>query len=152
MSGRLPPKFERRRYSDFESELRERARAWIPSWGLADGERDFGRALLEIAARFSAEVAERLDRAGDKMARGFLDWLAVHGEAARPARMPVVLKLADTAREPVPAPPAARMQVDARGTSVMFETETEVRLVPGRLDLVVAVDLAKDAFYLPPPG
>ena len=116
MSARRPPDYERRRYSDFEKELRDRARAWIPSWGLADGERDFGRALLEVAARFSAEVAERLDRAGDKMARGFLDWLAVRGEAARPARMPVVFRLADTAREPVLAPHPARMQVDARGT------------------------------------
>ena len=34
----------------------------------------------------------------------------------------------------------------------MFETETDVQLVPGRLELVVAVDPAKDAFYLPPPG
>ena len=64
-----------------------------------DASGDFGRALLEVAARFSSEVAERLDGAGEKMRRGFLDWLAVRGEAARPARMPVVFKLADTAHE-----------------------------------------------------
>src|SRR5687767_4001723 len=101
MSMRPGPEYEKRRDSDFRQELNQRARAWIPSWGLADGESDFGRALLEIAARFSTEVAERLDRAGDKMARGFLDWLAVRREAARPARMPVVFKLTDAAREPV---------------------------------------------------
>jgi hypothetical protein len=152
MSMRPYPRFERRRNSDFEKELRERARAWIPSWGLADGERDFGRALLEIAARFGTEVAERLDRAGDKMARGFLDWLAVKGDAARPARMPVVFKLVDAAREPVLARRPARMQVDVADSSVTFETETDVQLVPGKLELVVGVDPAGDAFFLPPPG
>jgi hypothetical protein len=146
------PRLEPRRFGDFEKELRERARAWVPSWGLGDGERDFGQALLEIAARFNSEVAERLDGAGDKMARGFLDWLAVRGEAARPARMPVVFKLADTASEPVPAPHPVKMQVDAGGVNVTFETETDVQLVPGGLELIVGVDPAADAFYLSPPG
>lgn len=146
------PRLEPRRAARFEAELQARARAWSPSWGLDDGEHDFGRALLKIAARFSSEVAERLDGAGEKMQRGFLDWLAVRGEAARPARMPVVFKLADTAREAVLAQAPVRMQVDAGGTSVFFETETDVRLVPGRLDVVVGADASGDAFYLPPPG
>ena len=58
-----PPRLDRRRASDFERELVERARVWAPSWGTDDdGEADFGRALLTVAARFGAEVAERLDR------------------------------------------------------------------------------------------
>jgi hypothetical protein len=146
------PPLEKRRAADFAAELHERAQAWIPSWGLADGDHDFGHALLEIAARFNSEVAERLDRAGDKMRRGFLDWLGVRGEAARPARMPVVFKLADTAREAVLARAPVRMQVDAAGVPVIFETENDVNIVPGRLDAVVAVDEGADAFYLPPPG
>ncbi|NJO33089.1 MAG: hypothetical protein HC869_08015 [Rhodospirillales bacterium] len=152
MSLLRSPKFEERRFDDFKRELLERGRVWIPSYGLADGERDFGQALIEIAARFSAEVAERLDRVGDKMARGFLDWLAVRGEAARPARMPVVFKLADTASEPVQAPHPVKMQVDALGANVTFETETDIRVVPGKLDAIVGVDPAKDAYFLPPPG
>jgi hypothetical protein len=146
------PPLEPRREKELAAELRERARAWIPSWGLEDGERDFGRALLQVAARFGSEVAERLDRAGEKMQRGFLDWLAVRGEAARPARMPVVFKLADAAKTAVQAPPPVSMQVEANGTSVVFETETDVHLIPGRLEAVVGVDADNDAFYLPPPG
>lgn len=146
------PKLEQRRTLQFDAELQERAQAWIPSWGLADGERDFGRALLKIAARFSSEVAERLDGAGEKMRRGFLDWLAVRGKAPRPARMPVVFKLADAAQESVLAQEPVRLQVDAGGTPVFFETEADVRLVPGRLDAVVGVDASGDAFYLAPPG
>lgn len=146
------PRLDPRRTADFAAELQERARAWIPRWGLADGEGDFGRALLDIAARFSSDVAERLDGAGDKMRRGFLDWLAVRGEAARPARMPVVFQLADAARTAVLAEAPVRLQADAGGASVTFETERDVRIVPGRVGMLVAVDAAEDAFYLAPPG
>lgn len=146
-----PPRLERRRASDFSAELLQRARAWVPSWDLEGGDRDFGRALLETAARFSSEVAERLDNVGDKMRRGFLDWLGVRGEAARPSRMPVVFKLADSARESVFASTPVRMQADAGGTPVFFETEQDLRIVPGRLDMVVGVDADKDEFYLSPP-
>lgn len=152
MSESKAPRVETRRAPEFERELIERARAWIPSWTTADNEQDFGRALLRVAARFSAEVASRLDEAGDKMKRGFLDWLAVRGQAARPARMPVVFKLADTSPAPVLAPAPVRLQVVAQDASVTFETETDVQLVPGRLERVVGADPALDAFYLPPPG
>jgi hypothetical protein len=93
-----------------------------------------------------------LDRVGEKMSLGFLDWLAIRGEAAHPARMPVAFKLASTAKDPVLAKAPVQLQADADKTSVVFETETDVRLVPGRLDTLVAVDLANDAFYLPPPA
>lgn len=148
MTGPDAPRLDRRRTADFAAELQRRARAWIPSWDFADG--DFGRALLDVAARFSAEVAERLDRAGEKTRRGFLDWLAVRGTAARPARMPVVFKLTDAAPSPVLAQAPVRLQADAGGASVVFETEKDVRIVPGRLEAVVGVD--GDAFYLAPPG
>lgn len=146
------PRLETRRVPEFAAELRERARAWIPTWGVDDDQHDFGRALLDVAARFSSEVAERLDRAAGKLQRGFLDFLSVRGEAARPARVPVVFKLAAAARDPVPAIAPVRMQADVGGDSVVFETETEVRLLPGKLDVVVGVDGQADAVYLPPPG
>jgi hypothetical protein len=146
------PRLEERRTADFSAELQERARAWLPAWSLADEEHDFGRALLEIAARFSSEVAQRLDIAGEKMRRGFLDWLAERGEAARPARVPVVFKLTDAARAGVLALAPVRMQAAAGETPVVFETEKDVRIVPGQLAVVVGVDADADAFYLPPPG
>jgi hypothetical protein len=146
------PPLDKRRTPEFLSELRERARAWIPAWDLSEDKRDFGHALLEIAARFSSEVAERFDRGAEKMQRGFFDWLAVRGKAAIPARMPVVFRLADTARVAQLAPKAVRMQADANGTPVAFETETELNIVPGRLANVVAVDADNDALYLPWPG
>ncbi|MET0754884.1 MAG: hypothetical protein ABWY31_02065 [Pseudoxanthomonas sp.] len=152
MSERREPPVESRRAAEFTRELLERARAWIPAWSTQDEPGDFGAALLAIAGRFSGEVAERLDRAGEKMSRGLLDWLAVRGLAARPARMPVALKLAASAQNAVLARAPVRMQVDVDGASVVFETESDVRLVPGTLDRLVAIDAAADAYYLPPPG
>lgn len=147
-----PPRFETRRAKELEAELVERARAWIPAWGMDDDKRDFGRALLQVAARFGSEVAERLDRAGEKVRLGLLDWLAVQGEAARPARLPVVFKLTDSAREAKPATALTRLQVEAAGASVILETETDVLVLPRGLQAVVGVDGASDAFFLPPPG
>jgi hypothetical protein len=146
------PRFETRRAAEFAAELLARARIWVPEWGLTDGEPDFGRALLEIAARFSSDVAERFDRAGDKMRRGFLDWLAVRGRAARPARVPVVFKLVDAAKRNVDALPPIRLQADADGTPVVFETETDLHIIRGSLAVVVGVDAGDDAFYLPASG
>lgn len=148
----IPPHLDERRAEEFSAELTERARAWIPTWGLADSERDFGRALLQIAARFSSEVAERLDGAGDKMRRGFLDWLGVRGKAAQPARVPVVFKLASAAREAVLASAPARLQADVGGTPVVFETEEELRVIPGQLEILVGVDADTDELFLSPPG
>ncbi len=150
------PQVEARRKREFSAELLERARAWIPTWELdadaAGGAPDFGRALLEIAARFDSEVAERLDRSAEKNTRGFLDWLGIKGAAARAARMPVVLQLTENTPNPVLARAPVKLQADADGAAVVFETETDVQLVPGLLQTVVAVDPADDAFYLPPPG
>lgn len=152
MSAPQDPRLDERRLKEFFAELGDRAQAWIPTWGLADGQHDFGRALLQIAARFNSEVAERLDRTGDKMRRGFLDWLSVPRKAARPARVPVVFRLADSAQEAVLASAPVQLQADAAGTPVVFETEEDVRVVPGRLAVVVGIDTEKDAYFLPPLG
>lgn len=146
------PPIEKRRKAEFAAELRRRAHAWVPRWGSAGDDNDFADALLEIAARFNSEVAERLDNTAEKMRRGLLDWLGIRGEAARPARVPVVFTMANTASEAVFAQAPIQMQADANGTSIVFETERDIRIVPGRLTVIVGADPGADAFYLPPPG
>jgi hypothetical protein len=145
------PQIETRRAADFLAELRERARAWIPDWDLSDAQGDFGQAVLDVSARFSSEVAERLDQAGDKMRCGFLDWLGVRGEAARPARMPVVFKLSDSAQASVVAVAPIRLQANAGAVPVVFETEKSLTIIPAKLQMIVAADPANDAYFLPPP-
>lgn len=146
------PPVEPRRRAELLEELRARARAWLPGWDLDPALSDFGGALFEIAARFSADVAERLDRSGEKTTRGLVDWLGIGGAAPRAARVPVVFKLADKTPRPVFAPAPVRLRADAGGAAVMFETESELTLAPARLAALVAADPDADAFYLPPPG
>lgn len=150
MKQPAPPRLEHRRTNDFAAELQARAGAWIPAWAITDDKTDFGRALLQIGARFNAEVAEQLDGAGGKLRDGLFDWLGVHGEAARPARAPVAFKLNDKAVDPVLAPASSRLQATVDGASVVFETETDTQLVPATLERIVGVEA--DHFYLPPPG
>jgi len=154
---------DKRRAVAFFDELRERARAWIPGWEGGEDAPDVTRALLQIAARFGSEVTERLDRMQEKNARGLLDWLGIKPRGARPARMPVVFKMADAAPQAVLAVRPIKLQADAQpdpnadvGTpdagTVVFETEADVLVSPARLDMVVAADPAADAFFLPAPG
>ncbi len=151
MKAPAAPPLEKRRSVDFLAELRERSRAWIPDWDLSAGQGDFGQALLDVAARFSSEIAERLDKAGDKMRAGFLDWLGVRGEAARPARVPVVFKLNDSAPASVDAIAPIRLQASVGATPVVFETEKSLTIIPATLKTIVAADPDNDAYYLPPP-
>jgi hypothetical protein len=148
----LAPRLETRRTADFLAELRQRAGAWVTEWDLSAGGGDFGQALLDVSARFSSEVAEHLDQAGEKMRRGFLDWLGVRGKAARPARVPVVFKLNDSTQSAVEAIAPVRLQVNAGPTPVIFETEKSLTVIPGKIQLIVAADPVGDAYFLPPPG
>ncbi|QDV49900.1 baseplate J/gp47 family protein [Gimesia fumaroli] len=152
MKSPRAPRIDDRRQSEFLAELRRRAQVWVPDWGLEGGEQDFGIALLEVAARFDSEVTQRLDQAGDKMLRGFLDWLGIQRKAAQAARVPVVFKTATGTQDLVLATAPITLQADVDGTPVVFETETQLNIVPGLLDVVVGVDVEKDAFYLPAPG
>jgi hypothetical protein len=150
MSPRKPPAIESRREEAFFAEMQQRALAWIPEWGNNDGQDDFGQAILHVAARYSSEVAERLDRAGEKMRLGLLDWLGVRGKAAIPSRVPVVFQLVEGTRDSVLAQAPVLLQADTQGATVMFETESTLTISPARIASLVAS--RGDAICLPPPG
>ncbi len=152
------PRVETRRAREFAAELIERARTWLPDWNPDDDKTDPGRALLEVSARLLAQVAERLDRVAEKNHRNLYAWLGLRGLAARGARLPVVFKLSDSvianadANASVLARAPVQLQADAAGTSLVFETDTDLRLVPARVALVAGVDPASDSYYLPAAG
>jgi hypothetical protein len=150
MSPRKPPAIESRREEAFFAEMQQRALAWIPEWGNNDGQDDFGQAILHVAARYSSEVAERLDRSGEKMRLGLLDWLGVRGKAAIPSRVPVVFQLVEGTRDSVLAQAPVLLQADTQGATVMFETESTLTISPARIASLVAS--RGDAICLPPPG
>lgn len=144
------PKVDSRRAESLFNELLERAQTWIPGWQPTGSERDFGHALLRIAARLSSEVTERLDRTPTKAALGLLDWLGISRQAGHAARMPIVFKMADGATEMVFSPARARIQANVGDTPIALETQQELQLVPAPIHQIVAVDPDEDAIYFPP--
>ena len=146
------PDVEPRRTREFAAELVARLRTWVPGWNADRDAADPGGALLEVSARLLAQVAERLDRSAEKNRRNLYTWLGLRGLAARGARLPIVFKLADSARRAVLAAAPVQLQADAAGTSLVFETDADLTLVPARVALVAAVDPLADRYYLPPDG
>ena len=146
------PGVETRRTREFAAELVARLRTWVPGWNPDADAADPGRALLEVSARLLGQVAERLDRGAEKNRRNLYTWLGLRGLAARGARLPIVFKLTDSARAAVLASAPVQLQADAAGTSLVFETDADLRLVPARVALVAAVDPVHDRYYLPADG
>lgn len=146
----LLPKIDPRREEEFLAEMQQLALTWIPDWGILDSEEDYAHAIMQIAARYCAEVSERIDRAGDKMRCGLMDWLGIRGQAAIPARMPVVFRLTEGTSSVVLAQAPITLQADVKGASVVFETEADLNISPSRIASIVASH--GDTIYLPPPG
>ncbi|MGY4404079.1 hypothetical protein [Bradyrhizobium sp. USDA 3315] len=145
------PSYDKRRRLNFEKELLDRARLWLPEWSALKEAGDPGAAVLKIAAKLESQVTQRLDRLAEKSFRGFLHWLNVRGTPGRAARIPLAFRMAARS-EAVLAEPPIQVQADAGGEPVIFETEQQLRIVPGSLAAVLAADPASDRFFGPFEG
>lgn len=150
MSPVLPPSFDERKRRQLQDELFARARLWLPDWHPGGDRTDVAAAFLKIAATLGAEVTQRLNHMPEKNFRGLLHWLGKRGRNGQVARMPVVFKMSERA-EPVLAEAPVRLQADAAGTPIIFETEETIRLVASTLQAVFASD-GTDKFYRAFPG
>lgn len=150
MTALEPPSFDQRKRRHLHDELFARARLWLPGWQPGGDRTDVAAALLEIAARLGAEVTQRVNHMPEKNFRGLLHWLGKRGRNGQVARMPVVFKMSERA-DPVVAEAPVRLQADAAGTPIIFETEETIRLVASRLQAVFASEGA-DRFYEAFPG
>jgi len=112
--------------------LLDRLPAFVPDWSPTDT--GPGRALLEIAERFTAILAERLVKAPDKAKLVFLDDLGVEPIPPQPARAPVVFELMPGATH-ARAPERTQLLAQAQdgGPNLTFETESEIGLAASRL-------------------
>ena len=145
------PVVDPRRSAELAAELEARARSWIPEWHSTGAAGDFGSAVLRIAARFGAEVTQRLDRFPDKAGADLLDWLRITGRPGQAARMAVVLRMAATSRDGVDVPAGVRLQAQAGDAAIDFETLQALTLLPSPLAAMVAVDPGRDMLRYPPP-
>lgn len=149
--SRRPPQFAPQTERALREELLQRARAWLPGWEHGEDKEDFGKALFAIVARIEAEVTQRLNRMGEKNLRGFLHWLGVRGAPAQAAGMPVVFSMTRGAPG-VSAPKPVRLQAPVGDTTVVFETQQDLDIVPAHVTALVAANVPVSADNQPPPA
>lgn len=140
------PAVDDRRAEQIVQDLLERRPGYLPDW--QSGARGPDSAILWVFARYLEAVLQRLDQAPDKNRLAFLDLLGVDLIPARPARAPVVFRLADDAAPTfaaagtqVVAPPPPESQ-----DRIIFETERRVGLSPAKLLEVYSLWPGRDAY------
>lgn len=124
--------------ADFEADLRARAPGYLPGWEPTPG--GAGAALLAIAGRFDAILADRLNRTPEKNELAFLDMLGVSLLPAQAARAPIAFTprpgLGDSR---VPAGTQVGAEVPGMAGPLVFETEADMALAAARLVQVATV-------------
>ncbi|WP_341358342.1 hypothetical protein V5H98_11130 [Georgenia sp. M64] len=161
------PGTDPRRAPELRAELRRLAAALTPRWRPTEERDDVGSALLRIGARLAEETTQRLDATARRDALAFFDLLGLPPSPPRPATGVLVLTLGVKQLRAVHAPARTQVAVtppapdvgaagaaSARpapaGDDVTFETQARLRVVPGRVGELVAVDAGADRIELAP--
>lgn len=144
------PTVDPRRAAALRAYLRRLASSLTPAWVPTGEGDDFGWALLAIAARLGEETTRRLDQTPRRDAIAFFDFLGLPPMPPRAATGVLAMALAEGALLPVVAPARTQVEVAAGDDDVAFETLHKLRIVPGRIAGLVAVDPAADHIELAP--
>ena len=113
-----------------------------PALAFADDRRDFGMALLKLAARMGEIVIEQLNRVPDKNFLAFLDLVGIDLSPPKSARVPLTFSLAERAPTNVSVVVPKWTKVGVAGVDeAVFETEE---------DLAVSRALLAQAYTLHP--
>ena len=139
-----------RRADDFARQIRRYAPQYTPDLDLAD--QGVGSALVDIFARLAEAIALRLDRAPAKHFVAFLDRLGIVQLPATPAKAAVTFTLASGLESPVLVPAGARVSAPGKDGDIPFETEADLRAIPGAVQAVFGADPVADKVFQPPPG
>ena len=144
------PTVDDRRASALRDELSRNAQMLAPDWAGLAQEGDFGRALLEIAARLAEHSTSGLDKTPLRDKLAFLDALDVATPAPQPATAPIVFTLAEKRDTMVFAP--ARVQLTAKQgkDELTFETRDAIDITPARIAELIVADPATDTIERAP--
>ena len=139
MTVRLPST-DARRAAVLRAELDRAGSAMVPGWGVGVAPGSFGRALLEIAARFAEETSSRLDRTAERDALAFYDTLDVPPPAPQAATATLVFVTEEARTTTTSAPLRVQVGATVEDQEVIFETTRALEVSPARIADVVAVD------------
>jgi hypothetical protein len=104
-------------------------------------------ALLQMVARFSSIISQRLNQAPDLDKLSFLDMLGISLIPAQPARAPLVftplpLKVDGT----IPAATRAGARLPGSAAPIVFETENDIAMTAAQLTQVVSLWPERDCY------
>lgn len=148
MSGKL----DGRSQEMVRAQLMRRAAALLGPGGAPVEPGAIESALIAAAARMMEEVTRRLDKVPEKQADNFYAAMGIGRDPALPARVPVAIKLADTAPTGLVALAGTKLTADTGPTPTIFETERGIALARGKVTRLAAANLDEDKIYLAPVG
>ncbi|MET0886339.1 MAG: hypothetical protein ABWX92_07795, partial [Mycetocola sp.] len=139
------PRSDPRRGQQLRDELRRLADALTPRWQATGEHDDFGSALLRIGARLAEQSTMRLDDTAKRDALAFFDFLGLSPDPPRAASGVLILALEPKQVMPVFAPVRTQVAVTADDDQqALFETRLGLRVIPGGIAELVAVDTTTD--------
>lgn len=145
MNGDGTPVLDPRAASDFYAGLTALQTAFVPE--LPPASEGNAAALMQIVARFSAIIVQRLNQAPDLDKLAFLNMLGISLISAQPARAPLVFApLPLTTDGNIPAGTRAGASPPGITTPTVFETETDIAMTAAALTQVVSLWPDQDAY------
>jgi len=139
------PVLDPRNAVDFYAELTGDQPAFVPE--LLPASEGNVPALLQILARFSSIVTQRLNQAPDLDKLAFLDMLGINLIPAQPARAPLVFQpLPFAANSRITAGTRAGASAPGAPAPTVFETETDIALTAAKLTQVISLWPDQDGF------
>ena len=151
------PFFDQRDPDAVLEELARYAEKYLPDWREfwpADWRRngatdDPGLALFKVFGRLAGVLIERLNEAPEKQRLAFYDFLGVSELGALPARVPLVFETIAGLSESVLVPRRTEVtggRENQASAPVIFATEQNLRIAPGRLNAALFAFGAQDAY------
>ena len=150
------PPIEARQATDLLAEMIKRIPTCYPEWksaqeippdvlSLADDTRDFGMALLKLAAHMGQVIAGQVNRIPDKNFLAFLDFVGIDLSPPKSARAPLTFCLSDKAPDNGFVPKGTQVGAVKR-EDVIFETDEDLLVSRAALLGAYSVDPGKDRY------
>lgn len=139
-----------RREAALRAELLRRAAAVFGDRADAIAPGEIMHAILAVGARIGEEVTRRLEQIPQKQAANFYTAMGLGRAPAAPATLPVSITMTNPGPDKLFVPIGAKLQADAGGAPVIFQTLTGLDLARGAILRLCAVDLVQDSIFLAP--
>lgn len=148
----MSAKLDGRSQEMVRAQLMRRAAALLGQGGAPVAVGTIETAVIAAAARMFEEVTRRLDKVPEKQTDNFYVAMGIGRDPAQPARVPVAIKLSDTAPSGQRALAGTQLSAETTPAPTIFETAHGIALMRGKVSAVAAADFGGDAIYLAPAG